>query len=533
VGRLLALLALTGTVGLVAAPGCAAGGHRSAASHAAAASGPAPTVTRPRGGVVTVTPPAPPTGTRWVDVVVDGRIVGSGTASPFAYRVDTAALSPGTHRLWTTAWDAGFAHHRSAPVDLVVSPRPHRRGPAGVGTERGLRRLVGRAGRRGGDVVRIRPGVITLHGMLTVPASVDVIGAGAGATTLKAAGPTGAPVIRLGGSSASIRNLTVDAGGATFAAVDVSQPGAYDDLVQGVRLTGLGSRAAGVNLWADGRRSSSVQDTTIDGGSTASAGVLATASSTGDGVLRTRVRNVRDFGIAFIGLSGGRTVAAPGAVAVHDVVTGVQNPDTNNGTNEAGIWLGGAANTAYSNTIRNTGWDGIWTGNGGHDAAVVDNDVRGTPVGAYLEHGSSGVLVADNRFSMVRIGVNVEWSYGGGGSTNVDVRGNQVIGAQWGVWLSVGTNNSSIAGNRLLDSTDGAVQLQGVQGTDVRDNDLRDRRRTPRQEYCVVETAGLTDSGATATSDDSVVQGNDCRGSTQGVADFMGTGSKQSGNRWP
>jgi hypothetical protein len=242
---------------------------------------------------------------------------------------------------------------------------------------------------------------------------------------------------------------------------------------------------------------------------------------------------VRDFGIAFFALNSGRTVTAPGAVAAHDVVTGVQNPDTANGTNEAGIWLGGLDGAAYDNTVRNTGWDGIWTGNGGQRTVVVDNVVRDTGVAAYLEHGSTGVLVAGNDFAHVNIGVNVEYAYGGGYSSNVDIRDNRVVGAQWGVWLSIGTNNSSIVGNDLIDSQKAAVQLQGVQGTVVRDNDLRDRRRTPLQTYCVMETVGTTDTGALATSNGSVIQGNDCRGSTLGAAQLQGATSKQSGNRWP
>ncbi len=536
-GRLLALLAVTGTVGLVAAPGCAAGGGHSkpktTTQEAIANAGPTPAISRPRGRVVTVLPPTEPAGTRWVDVVVDGHVVGSGTAAPFTYRLDTARLAQGTHRLWTTAWDASFRHHRSVAVDLVVAPTAYRRRPAGAGTERALRRMVARAGRAGGGVVRIRPGEITLHGTLDVPSGVDVIGAGAGATTLRAAAPSNASVVRLGGSGASLRDVALDAGGTTFAAVDLNQQGSHDDLVQGVAITGLGSRSAGVDMWADGRRNCSVQDTTVDGAFTGSAGVRTTAAGTGDAVLRTRVRNVRDFGIAFFALNSGQTATAPGAVAAHDVVTGVQNPDTANGTNEAGIWLGGVAGAAYANVVRNTGWDGIWTGNGGRNSAVVDNVVRDTGVGAYLEHGSTGVLVADNHFAHVNIGVNVEWTYGGGGSTNVDIRGNRVVGAQWGVWLSIGTNNSSIVGNHLLDSRGAAVQLQGVSGTVVRDNDLRDRRQTPQQAYCVMETAGTTDTGAQATSDGSVVQGNDCRGSTQGVAQFLGATSKQTGNRWP
>ena len=73
-GRLLALLAVTGTVGLVATPGCAAGGHskpKTATEQTEARAVPTPAISRPRGRVVTVTPPPQPSGTRWVDVVVD------------------------------------------------------------------------------------------------------------------------------------------------------------------------------------------------------------------------------------------------------------------------------------------------------------------------------------------------------------------------------------------------------------------------------------------------------------------------------
>src|SRR5205807_10246612 len=122
-------------VGLVATPGCAAGGHskpKTATQQTEARAVPTPAISRTRGRVVTVTPPPQPAGTRWVDVVVDGRVVGSGTAAPFTYRLDTAPLVQGTHRLWTTAWDAGFRHHRSVAVDLVVAPRPYRHRPAGV-----------------------------------------------------------------------------------------------------------------------------------------------------------------------------------------------------------------------------------------------------------------------------------------------------------------------------------------------------------------------------------------------------------------
>jgi parallel beta-helix repeat protein len=341
--------------------------------------------------------------------------------------------------------------------------------------------------------------------------------------------------VLLAGANASLRGVTVDGNGATGRAVDVSHATNVGTLIQDVKVVGLGANSLGIEIWGE-HHGVTVQDSTIEGGAIASKGIhdwLGSNASTDTGVYRTSINGFKDFGILFH--SWVNNAPAPGerAIAIRNTITSIQNGATDNGTNEAGIWLGGRNNVAFGNTIDGTGWEGVWTG-GDHSRPIVhSNVIRNTKMaGIYLEHSSDDARIENNSITQTGTGVNVEWTYGGVGTQRVAVRNNEIVGVRIGIFLDTGSHDSIVAGNAILDSSESAIRLQGVLRTVVRDNDLRDRKTAATQAYCVRETTGMLDRGGNLRADYSTVTGNDCRGSTRGVVAIDGGHTALSGNIW-
>src|SRR5262249_49777213 len=157
--------------------------------------------------------------------------------------------------------------------------------------------------------------------------------------------------------------------------------------------------AKGIEIWS-AHSGVSIQDSAIDGGTRASTGIRDYQSddvSGDDGVFRTQVSGFQDYGVLFQAWDSGHWVPGERNLAVGNTARSMQNPATDNGTNEAGIWLGGQDNIAYDNTVDDTGWEGVWTGGLHSHPIVAHNTLTNLKVaGVYLEHSSDDAVIADN-----------------------------------------------------------------------------------------------------------------------------------------
>jgi parallel beta-helix repeat protein len=448
----------------------------------------------------------------WVDFLVDGTVVGSASTAPYSYPLDAGKLSAGPHALQAAVWNTSFARSVSASETVNVSlPGTYAQT---VTSASQLAPALNAAASAGGGAVRLAAGSYTLTGTVGIPAGVLLVGDGSGTTTLHGTGR--ASVVHIGGSHAALTGVAIDASGYAGSAVDIS--GGVDGvLVHGVAISGLGAGAKGVEIWGH-HTGVSIQDSSIDGGGSASTGIrdCQTDDSTGDdSVFRTQIASVQDYGVLFNAWNAGQWTAGERDLAVGNTIRGVYNAATDNGTNEAGIWLGGQDNVAYDNTIDGTGWEGIWTG-GLHSHPIVShNTISNTKVaGVYLEHSSDDAVISDNRISNTGTGINVEWLYSGAGSLRVQILRNSIINATFGVFVDEGDDGAVVQGNLITGIAKDPVHLQGVQHVSVTQNLLRGA-----QAYCVRESTGLDDQNHPVTADYNTVTSNDCRGATGVVVD--------------
>jgi hypothetical protein len=452
---------------------------------------------------------------RLVDFLVDGRVVGSDSAAPFSFDWNPGDLRAGRHILTAAASTADGVSAVSAPVSISTAGRLV--ATREVKPSQSLKAAIAALPARGGSL-HLAPGVYRVHD-LSLRSGVHLIGSGPSTVLRPAARANYDSVLNIRGKGVSVRNLTVDGNAAAQTrgagrAIQVG-PGSRDVVVSRVRI--IRPRSDGVHLWGDHRRVS-IQDSVIDGGRRASGGVMdrITDAASGDtSVLRTTVRNVRDFGINFFPWTPSRVYPGARALAVGNVIEHVQNTATDNGTNESGIWTGGVDAVIRDNVVSDTGWDGIQTIGMSRHTVIAGNRVSRTGVGIYIEHETWDTLIEGNTLSEITgTGINVEWRYGGKGSGRLTIRRNTIIApAGYGVFIDVGANDNVIAGNVIANARRGAVRLQGTTGNLVTDNDLRGTS----QAWCVIETTGRFDDGTPARSSNNQFRGNDCRGTRTGT----------------
>ncbi len=472
---------------------------------------------RVAGGLVRLHASASTHGTpvRLVTFLVDGRAVGSDSAAPFSFDWNPADLRAGHHVLQATASTADGVFAISARVSIstsgrLVATRELRPGQS-------LRRAVA-ALPAGGGSVHLAPGVYRVHD-LTLRSGVQLIGSGPSTVLRPGSRANYDSVLNIRGKGVSVRGLTVDGNAAAQTrgagrAIQVG-PGSRDVVVSRVRI--VRPRSHGVYLWGDHRRVS-IQDSVIDGGGRASAGVMdrITDAASGDtSVLRTTVRNVRDYGINFFPWTPSRVYPGARALAVGNVIQHVQNNATDNGTNEGGIWTGGIDAVIRENVITDTGWDGIQTLGLSRRAVIAGNRISRTGVGIYVEHETWDTLIESNTMSGITgNGINVEWRYGGKGSGRLTIRGNRILApGGYGVFVDVGANDNVIAANVIANARRGGIRLQGTTGNLVTGNDLR----ATSQAWCVIETTGRFDDGSPAHTGGNEFSANDCRNTRTGT----------------
>jgi parallel beta-helix repeat protein len=281
--------------------------------------------------------------------------------------------------------------------------------------------------------------LIAVQGSNVLVSDLALDGAGRGG------GPGDAVLVMSGSSHVRLRHLTVT----NVRTVGVYAAGAYEDV--------------------------SVEDSSFSSDGQAVAGIVAEGSTAARSmsVARSRMSNFRFYGIYFALNEHGSTDAAMHALALDNVVTDINDPNSNDGTHEGGIWTGGVEAAVIGNVIRRTGVDGIETIGSSLRVSVVGNRIRDTPVGIYLEHSTIGSLFARNEIVGAPTGINVEWTYGGTGSSSNTFYGNSVSRAtRAGVFVEVGSDGNTIEQNTFTLMNGPAIVLQGSSNNIVRGNRL-------------------------------------------------------------
>jgi Divergent InlB B-repeat domain len=96
-------------------------------------------------------------------------------------------------------------------------------------------------------------------------------------------------------------------------------------------------------------------------------------------------------------------------------------PGSMNGTGEANLWVGGTANVNRVE-MRDAAAMGLWTGGSCHNSLFQNMLIENQPaVGIYMEHNTTFSTFQHFAIHSHDTGINVEWSYGGGGSHDVDI----------------------------------------------------------------------------------------------------------------
>ena len=121
----------------------------------------------------------------------------------------------------------------------------------------------------------------------------------------------------------------------------------------------------------------------------------------------------------------------------------------------------------------------------------MGNTILQTPTGIYLEHATNKSMIARNTISAVATGINVEWRYGGIGSSQNTFDSNRVFDAsKHGLFVGVGADGNTIVRNTFMRGARPAIVLQGSS-----DNRVSDNRGCGSPGRLVAEEAARSDTG--------------------------------------
>jgi len=415
-----------------------------------------------------------------VTFFLDDRPVGSDTTEPYALDVDPALLPAGSHKLRVEAVDSLGRRKSTKPVEVTIDGSESGIIEASPGPSFAQAR---KALERGGVTVRLAPGRYEVD-QLRLGSRSRLVGSGP-RTVIAPVSTRYWSLVVANGRAIRISDLTVDGGGGP----EVRDAGiaiAVFDGSSDVRLQRLHIRRIrtdGVNVWG-AHSSVSVQDSVIEGGGSARAGVFTLGSdrSRDTSVIRTRVDGFHSFGILLGQKEFGRPAAALHGVALDNVVRDIRDPDRDGctydaqttpgcGTNEGGIWTGGVEAAIIGNTVLRARWDGIETVGSSTRTTIVDNEIRKTRTGIYLEHSTNFSVIARNLIVDAEAGIQVEWRYDGVGSSNNTFVSNRIVAAQEaGLFVDTGGEGNRILRNLFVGGARPAITLQGSSENVVQNN---------------------------------------------------------------
>ncbi len=464
-------------------------------------------------GLVRVSARVTPSASRivLVDYYVDGAIVASAASSPWTALIDSTRIEPGIHTLRAVAISLDRRRRASPAITFAVAAT--RISTPGDAVRGALQAAVDELGPDGGTL-RLPAGRYPVSD-LKIGSGVRLIGAGAGKTVLVGTTAPGQDTIEVTGRNVLISDLTVDVGG-TGATPDESAGIFVHDAEDVVlrRLSLLHLKGYGVQVLGHHERIS-VQNSTIDGDGRGLIGVAEwseDATSSDVSVIRCVISNLSKYGVLLQSYFNGHTWPHRRPLAYGNDISQIHDTAIHDGTIEIGIWIAGADGAALDNAVRNTGWDGIETVVNATNPTIAGNVVRNTRTGIYVENVTRNALIEQNDIAGVSVaGINLEPPHGGPQSGHLTIRQNRIVGAgEYGIGTGPGTLGSRITGNQVLDSGNMAILLEGASGNVVEDNDLRDLRKPPHQQWCVY------DPQTRGTTTRNTVQDNDCSGSLNG-----------------
>ena len=123
------------------------------------------------------------------------------------------------------------------------------------------------------------------------------------------------------------------------------------------------------------------------------------------------------------------------------------------------------------NTVVRARWDGIETVGSSTRTTIVENEIRNTRTGIYLEHSTNDSVIAHNLIVDTEAGTQVEWRYDGVGSSRNTFVGNRIVDAKAaGLIVDTGGDRNRIVRNEFVGGARPAIALYGSSENVVRDN---------------------------------------------------------------
>ena len=423
------------------------------------------------------------------------RPLGTDTTRPFGLDVEPALLPRGTHTLRVEAVDNLGRRSFTRPSDVTIEPSGSKILAAAPGASFARARS---ALERGGVTVRLAPGRYDVDELM-LRSGTRLVGSGPRTVLRARPGRRYWALLVAKGQHIRVSDLTLDGGGAVPKDDDGGIGVAIFDGSSDVRLQRLHFtrvRTDAVNTWG-AHSEVSIQDSRLDGGGTAEAGVVALGSdeSRDTSAIRNRVRGFTSFGILLQQQEHGRPAADLHGLVLDNVVSDIRDPARDGcwtaakyrtpgcGTDEGGIWTGGVEAAVIGNVVRRARWDGIETVGSSTRTTIVDNEIYRTRTGIYLEHSTNSSLIARNLIVDALTGINVEWRHEGGGSSRNTFADNRIVRAETGIFVDVGGDHHRILRNVFVRGGGPAIVLQGSSHNLVRRNRSCGGRGEPLIEF--------------------------------------------------
>jgi nitrous oxidase accessory protein NosD len=436
-----------------------------------------------------------------VTYILDGKPAGTATLPPFALRLNPGDIPPGNHSLRIEGVTASGGRLTSPTTRVQV--RTSRTRILTASPTRGLARAL-QALNRGHATVVLEPGSYVLQGVRIGDGGALV---GQRGTVLMAPSSAYSNILLVDGRNVRISHLTLDGAGqgqgdgeGIAVAAGARNVRISDVDIVHIRRSGIYAYGSFFNI--------SVQDSSLSGDGTADAGALIGLHEGGSyaSIIRCHVQGFRRWGVNFVQSAYGRVDVGRGALALDNSISDIDDPATQDGTDEGGIWTGGAAASIIGNSIQRATWDGIETTGSSEGTTVADNVIGDTRTGIYVEHSTNHSIFVRNTMSHVQTGINVEWRYGDVGSSDNTYRQNVVISAaKAGIFIDVGSDRNRVIANQIR-GTEEAIVLQGSSQNVVLKNVLCGSASSH-----IRETNGLWDNGSTAVPTANRIQRNAAR----------------------